>query len=81
MSMSNKDYELVAKVVRDSSMNFPDRITLAETLAIELAADNPRFDQVRFVKACIPTWVIGTRRQNLWDRAVDRAETRVKVAG
>lgn len=63
--MTRKDYELIAKAVKDSmnieslgnkTSDLTDRqvaiIGLAETLSIRLQEDNARFDSERFLKAC-----------------------------
>ncbi len=51
--MTNKDYELIAKVIA----KFPDERIAKADLVIEfckaLQADNPRFIPVRFVIQCL----------------------------
>ena len=61
---SKKDYELIAEAIKDVGLfyhvgrAFPHlgaesgRRSGAMELARELAADNPRFDQERFMAAC-----------------------------
>ena len=60
--MTSKDYKLIAEVIaenRENSSNYFDnkaaevkRCALARGLAIAFAADNPRFDQAKFLAAC-----------------------------
>ena len=61
---SKKDYELIAKAIKDVGLWYHvgagERqhgvevvlFSLAMELARELSADNPRFDQERFMAAC-----------------------------
>lgn len=53
--MTKKDYELIARVLRDESSDGqayrPDE-TLCLAMADALAEDNPRFDRVKFLVAC-----------------------------
>lgn len=52
--MTRKDYELIAKVLRDfvgDNGDVIDRDKLALELSKELAQDNPRFDRERFLVA------------------------------
>ena len=51
--MTKKDYIIIAKVLAAQAQydaNFVRNI--AEAFASVLAADNPRFDRVRFLAAC-----------------------------
>lgn len=56
--MTRKDYELIAGVFRYEIEAEPHDgrrdavIDTAERMAVELKADNPRFDSNRFLKAC-----------------------------
>lgn len=51
--MSRKDYELIAEVFAKAiHSNIASLYTLAEAMANRLEADNPRFDRMRFLKAC-----------------------------
>lgn len=54
--MSRKDFEMIARVLRETTggpdMPEPLRDHIARTFADELAATNPRFDRARFLKAC-----------------------------
>jgi hypothetical protein len=59
-SMSKKDYELIARVLRfqrnhivtsDEAIDQVDQ--LAAMFATELASTNPRFDRERFIAACM----------------------------
>ena len=63
MSLSKKNYEAVAAVLAGSKRTGPEldgwdlgyeahRINIADDLADYFAADNPRFDRARFLKAC-----------------------------
>ena len=54
--MTRRDFELIARVLRETT-NGPDmpeplREHIARTFANELAGTNPRFDRVRFLRAC-----------------------------
>jgi hypothetical protein len=55
--MTKKDYELIARVLRETTggpdMPGPLRDHIARTFAYELAALNPRFDGARFIAACM----------------------------
>ena len=58
MSMSKKDYELIAKSFR-FMVNTYERdkqkdvlFQTAVELSIELKKDNPKFDTLKFIKAC-----------------------------
>lgn len=58
--MTKKDYELIAKAIRDVYLYGidVDKGTLddvARSLAAHLATTNPRFDRERFIKACACT--------------------------
>lgn len=54
--MTRKDYVLIAAAVREERERFSNRNPgaddLVRALADSLAADNPRFDRARFLKAC-----------------------------
>lgn len=55
--MTRKDYELLAKVFNRNTTDLSESqfikfARLAEDLATELQAENPRFDTLRFLKAC-----------------------------
>ena len=52
--MTRKDYELIAKVLRDftgDTGDVIDRDKVAKELADALAAENPRFDRQKFLIA------------------------------
>ena len=53
--MTRKDFELIAKVVANtlSTVTEDSRQCLALDFAAQLGKTNTRFDQVRFVKACL----------------------------
>lgn len=55
--MTKKDYELIARVIRET-MNGPDcpvpvRDNLRYELALAFQRENPRFSTSRFMAACI----------------------------
>lgn len=57
--MTRKDFELIARVLKDTpryaewrGIVKDDRAELAEAFAAELAAGNPLFDRARFLAAC-----------------------------
>ena len=62
--MTKKDYEAIAREVKDALAQWPDgtsvldvgaRVatrTLTYRLCDVFAADNPRFDRARFLRAC-----------------------------
>ena len=67
MALSEKHYEQFAQRIAettialstDSSMHFAEIVratrhveALAQRLAVDFSVDNPRFDRVRFLKAC-----------------------------
>ena len=50
--MTRRDFELIAKAVRDAGLSERDRLALARAFAVRLATTNTRFDEERFVEAC-----------------------------
>lgn len=63
LTMTKKDYELIASAFREWSYDFlvgkftnasPKAVleTLIEEIAIKLAEENPRFDHYKFYQAC-----------------------------
>lgn len=53
--MTRKDFELIAKVLKQSENEIIDDLALeglAETFADYLIETNPAFDRARFLKAC-----------------------------
>jgi hypothetical protein len=50
--MTRKDYEKIARVLRDDIPGGETRIIACEKFADMLATDNPRFDRNKFYKAC-----------------------------
>jgi hypothetical protein len=53
--MSRKDYEMIAKCIRDAgkqTLGSIFRDLLISSLCAEFAKDNPRFDADRFREAC-----------------------------
>lgn len=51
MSMTKKDYELIASVVRANHADCGEK-TIAYWLADAFADANPKFDYARFLQAC-----------------------------
>lgn len=59
--MSKKDFELIARVVRDARLLHSEdrnRQFLAEDFAEAIAKENPRFDKARFVEAATEKEVV-----------------------
>ena len=54
MSMSRKDYVIIAKAIRQVEMPPEVRELLISSFTGELAADNQRFDRDIFIKAATP---------------------------
>ena len=52
--MTRKDYELIAKVLRNSDEIIDEMAleAIAENFANELESTNPRFNPARFLSAC-----------------------------
>ena len=56
--MTKKHYEAIAGILRyhletyDVVTSYPEMVKIAESLAGYFESDNPRFDRVRFLKAC-----------------------------
>ncbi len=63
--MSRKDYELIAHVLKDAHLEYDAKHAgfvvngIAARFAEALAADNPRFDSPRFLRACGPLSALG----------------------
>jgi len=58
--MTKKDFELIAKAISEFRTPYTDidltktvRIALANDFAVVLKKENPRFDEKRFMAACI----------------------------
>jgi len=51
--MSRKDYVAIAQAVADARLADNDKAEVALKIAAALAADNPRFDRERFLKAAM----------------------------
>lgn len=69
--MSRKDFELIARQIRESGESFASNTahaSFAEGFARKLADANPRFDGARFVMASMPAWMVGTSKANVWER-------------
>lgn len=53
MSMSRKDYVLIAETIRElRGFDEPMRCYIAAAFAASLHRTNPRFDRERFIQAC-----------------------------
>lgn len=50
--MSRKDYEAIARVIRENEGDIPTLVSVAKGVADIFAADNARFDRQRFYAAC-----------------------------
>lgn len=50
--MTRRDFELIARVFAAQAPHDDSARRLIEALADELATTNPRFDRIRFVRAC-----------------------------
>ena len=50
--MTKKDFTLIANVIRDTTADESVKKELALNFAAEFQKENPRFDVVRFVRAC-----------------------------
>lgn len=54
--MTKKDYIVIARIIADMPSHAPtlraQKASTAASFADALAADNPRFDRVRFLAAC-----------------------------
>lgn len=76
MAMSKKDYELIARHIARSDDRFKtnkDQVAFVKELAAAIAAENTKFRRAFFIRACIPPWVTGTRKQASWDQAIQMA--------
>ena len=51
-NMTKKDYIKVAKIIKTTSLGYPQRASLAASFASMFQEDNPRFDVQRFLDAC-----------------------------
>jgi hypothetical protein len=70
--VTRRDFELLAEVIAASGSRFTGHQAhagFAADMADALVWTNQRFDRVRFVRACRPSWVAGTRAEAVWDRA------------
>jgi hypothetical protein len=72
--MSKRDYETIALALRESEalgkLSQKTRAAFVREMADTLASDNPRFDRVRFIRACQPRWTVGTTSERFWDYQV-----------
>jgi len=51
--MTKKDFQLIANAINSLSLPIDTKETVAKTFAAYLRTTNPRFDQFRFIEACI----------------------------
>jgi hypothetical protein len=51
--MTKKDFELIAKAVRSLGASKHSRRVVARAMAEALHSANPRFDELRFMEACL----------------------------
>jgi len=49
--MSRKDFELIAKTIRN--MNINNKEVVANEMALALRQSNPRFNYDRFIETCL----------------------------
>ena len=76
--MTRQHFELITAVIRDNREEFrsnTSQAAFAAAFAGELATTNDRFDRVRFLEACRPSWVVGTSHEAAWDRQIRKATT------
>ena len=52
MSMSKRDYEIIAEAIAATGGDYATREEAAVQLSVRLKAQNPRFDQGIFMTAC-----------------------------
>ena len=72
--MTRKDFEVIARMIRDNRYGFKSNTAHAQfaaDAAATLAGTNPRFNRDKFIRACMPSHIVGTRLENAWDRAMD----------
>jgi len=50
--MQRRHFELIARVLSKTNIQFHQRVVIIEEFAAALAETNPRFDVERFKKAC-----------------------------
>lgn len=50
--MTRQHFELIARVLREAPVDIVGWHILVQRFADELAAENPRFDRERFLRAC-----------------------------
>lgn len=50
--MSRKDFELIARVVKNADLPDEAREAMARDFASELAGTNARFNKIAFLEAC-----------------------------
>lgn len=69
--MSRKHFESIAETIRESGSRFKSNeahARFASAMAVTLAQSNERFDFARFMSACMPSWMVGTSKSNVWER-------------
>jgi hypothetical protein len=76
--VTRRDFVLIAEVIASSGSRFSSRAAHAgfasDMATTALSWTNDRFDHQRFVRACQPSWVVGTRHEAIWDRQVDSCQ-------
>lgn len=51
--MTRKDFEVIARIVREQKLARVEKEPLAQRLADHCETRNPNFDRARFVAACL----------------------------
>jgi hypothetical protein len=70
VDMTRHHFELLARLVAGEGSRFKSNAAhagFAGDLADALRWESPRFDRRRFVEACRPSWVPGTRAEAAWE--------------
>lgn len=71
---TRQDFEAMARLIRDSDVFDPiesRRAQFAAEVADLFATQNPRFNRRRFIEACRPGWVVGTKAEVHYDRVME----------
>ena len=50
--MQHRHFAVVAGIIAELDVDYPQRAIIADQFARKLAATNSRFDRARFIKAC-----------------------------
>ena len=51
--MARKDYKLIAEVLFEAGISWEATEIIAEEFAKRLKKENPRFDEIKFIHACL----------------------------